>query len=84
VARAAAGAAQQITQTVRIGLKQWQTAVTGTFRDVNYLATGLSADRVPEDDILVSVHFTKDNGEQSGVTLDEHSKIELVEAQAPP
>ena len=53
--------------------------VDGIFRDVNYLATGLATDRVPEDDIVVvAVHFTKDNGELSSVTLDEHTKIETV------
>jgi hypothetical protein len=69
----------RITQTVRVGFKQWNTTVEGTFRGVNYLATGLATDRVPEDDIVVvSVHFTKDNGELSSVTLDEQSKIEFV------
>ena len=57
----------------------WTTTVEGVFRDVNYLATGLATDRVPEDDIVVvDVHFTKDNGELSSVTLDENSKIEVV------
>ena len=57
----------------------WTTTVEGAFRNVNYLATGLATDRVPEDDIVVvTVHFTKDNGELSSVTLDENSKIELV------
>jgi hypothetical protein len=69
----------KITQTVRVGLKQWTTTVTGTFRDVNFLATGLATDRVREDDIVVvTVHFTKDNGELSSVALDENSQIELV------
>jgi hypothetical protein len=69
----------RITQTVRVGFKQWTTTVTGTFRKVNYLATGLATDRVPEDDIVVViVHFTKDNGELSSVTLDENSKIEVI------
>ncbi len=69
----------RITQTVRVGLKQWTTTVTGTFRELNYLATGLATDRVPEDDIVVvTVHFSKDNGELSSVTLDEQSKIEVV------
>ena len=32
-----------------------------------------------EDDIVVvTVHFTKDNGELSSVTLDENSKVEVV------
>jgi len=67
-----------ITQKVRVGNKSWSAVVTGTFRALNYLVTGLATDRVPEDDIVVvAVHFTKDNGELSSVTLDEHSKIEL-------
>ena len=66
----------QITQTVRVGMQQWTTTVSGTFRGINYLATGLSTHRVPEDDVVVAaVHFTKDNGELSSVTLDENSKV---------
>jgi hypothetical protein len=69
----------KITQTVRVGQKSWPAAVTGTFRGLNYLATGLATDRVPEDDIVVlAVHFTKDNGELSSITLDENTKIEVV------
>jgi hypothetical protein len=46
---------------------------------VNYLETGLSTHRVKADDIVVvAVHFTKENGELSSVTLDEHSRIEAV------
>jgi hypothetical protein len=67
----------RILQTVRVGQKEWTASVEGTFRNVNFLATGLATDRVPEDDIVVvCVHFTKDSGELSSVTLDEHSKIE--------
>jgi hypothetical protein len=69
----------RITQTVRVGYQQWTTTVTGTFRKFDYLATGLATERVREDDIVVvAVHFTKENGELSSVTLDEHSKVELV------
>jgi hypothetical protein len=69
----------KITQTVRVGQKSWPAVVTGAFRGLNYLATGLATDRVPEDDIVViAVHFTKDNGELSSVTLDEQSRIEVV------
>ena len=69
----------RITQKVRVGMKEWTTTVSGVFRKVNALATGLSTDRVPEDDIVVpTVHFTKDNGELSCVALDEHSKIECA------
>ena len=53
--------------------------VTGTFRSLNCLATGLATQRVPEDDIIVpTVHFTKDNGELSSVALDENSVLEIV------
>ena len=70
----------RITQRVRVGsTATWTTTVEGVYRGLNYLATGLSTDRVPEDDIVVvAVHFTKDNGELSSVTLDENSKVELV------
>ena len=66
----------RITQHVRVGVQEWSTTITGTFRDVDYLVTGLSTDRVPEDDVVVvAVHFIKDNGELSSVTLDEHSEV---------
>ncbi len=69
----------KITQTVRVGRKTWPAVVTGTFRALNYLATGLATDRVPEDDIVViAVHFTKDNGELSSITMDEHTQVEIV------
>jgi hypothetical protein len=70
----------RITQTVRVGSTgTWPAVVEGRFRHVQFLATGLATDRVPEDDIVVvTVHFTKDNGELSSVALDENSKIELV------
>src|SRR5262249_47647553 len=69
----------RVTQTVRVGDQTWTTTVEGVYRDVNYLATGLSTSRVPEDDLVVpAVHFTKDNGELSSITLDEKSKIEVI------
>jgi hypothetical protein len=69
----------RITQCIRVGMKQWQTTADGLFRRVNYLATGLSTQRVPEDDIIVpTVHFTKDNGELSSITLDENTRIEVL------
>jgi hypothetical protein len=34
---------------------------------------------VPEDDVVVvTVHFTKDNGELSSITVDEHTRVEVV------
>jgi hypothetical protein len=72
----------RITQTVRVGSQVWTTTTEGTFRGVNYLATGLATDRVRADDIVVvTVHFTKDNGELSSVALDEQSRIDLVKPQ---
>ena len=75
----------RITQTVRMNCRrQWPAAVEGTFRNLNYLATGLATERVPEDDIVVvTVHFTKDNGELSSITLDENSEIEVMSTPAP-
>ena len=65
---------------VRINCRtQWPAVVEGAFRNVNFLATGIATERVPEDEIVVvAVHFTKDNGELSSITLDEHSQVEVV------
>ncbi len=70
----------RIVQTVRINNRtSWPAIVEGAFRNVNFLATGIATDRVPADDVVVvTVHFTKDNGELSSITLDESSKIEVV------
>ena len=67
----------KITQRVRVGARVWPAATGGLFRHIDYLATGLSTERVPEDDIVVPVvHFTKDNGELSSITIDEHTKVD--------
>ena len=69
----------RIRQLVRVGSKTWPAEVTGTFRHVDSLATGLATQRVPQDDILVPMlHFTKENGELSSVALDEHSVITVI------
>jgi hypothetical protein len=69
----------QITQSLRVGAKKWKTTVTGVFRGLNYLATGVTTERVPEDDIVMPMlHFTKDNGELSSIALDENSEIRLA------
>jgi hypothetical protein len=69
----------QITQFVRVGAKKWQTTVVGVFRGINYLATGVTTERVPEDDIVIPMlHFTKDNGELSSIAIDEHSEVRLA------
>jgi hypothetical protein len=65
---------------VRIGsTKTWPAVVEGVFRHFNYLATGLSTERAADDDvIIIVVHFTKDNGEMSSITLDEATRVEVV------
>jgi hypothetical protein len=70
----------RIVQKVRVGsTATWDAPVEGVFRKVNFLATGIATERVPEDDIVVvTVHFTKDNGELSSITLDEHTMIQAV------
>ena len=60
-----------------VGSRTWPAETAGAYRGVNYLATGVTTDRVPEDDIVVpTVHFTKDNGELASVSVDENTKIE--------
>lgn len=69
----------KITQTVRVGSRLWTTTVKGTYRDLNYLATGVTTDRVPEDDIIVPVlHFLKDNKELSSIAIDDRTIVERV------
>jgi hypothetical protein len=66
----------KITQRVRVGARVWPAETVGVFRHVDYLATGLSTERVPEDDIVVPVvHFIKDNGEFSSISIDEHTQV---------
>ena len=70
----------KIRQLIRVGMKTWPAEITATFRHFDSLATGLATDRVPSDDIIVPiVHFTKDNKEMSSITVDEHTKIEIVQ-----
>ena len=74
-----AGQRIEIIQTLRVGSRTWEAAVGGVFRHMNYLATGLSTARVPEDDIIVPMlHFSKDNGELSSVAIDENSRVRRV------
>ena len=66
----------KITHTTRVGAKKWQTVVEGMFRHINYLATGITTERVPDDDVVVPIlHFTKDNGELSSISIDEYCVI---------
>ena len=74
-----AGERIKTIQTVRVGSRKWTTEAVGTYRGTNYLATGVTTDRIAEDDIVVpTVHFTKDNGELTSVALDEHTVIERI------
>ena len=67
----------RVVQTVRVGARVWTAETAGAFRSINYLATGLSTERVAEDDIVVPlVHFTKDNGELSSIAIDENTRVE--------
>src|ERR1043166_9945471 len=70
----------RITQTVRVGsTKTWPAVVEGVFRSFNYMLTGLSTERATDDDVvIIVVHFTKDNGELSSITLDERTKIDVI------
>ena len=71
-----AGDRIKVTQTVRVGARTWPAEAAGVFRGVNYLATGVTTERLAADDIVVpTVHFTKDNGELASVSLDENTKI---------
>lgn len=74
-----AGQKLRITQTVRVGSKSWPAVVTGTFRHLGSLATGISTHRLPQDDVIVpTLHLTKDNQELTSLTLDEHTRIEVL------
>ncbi len=69
----------KIVQTLRVGSRTWPAEAIGVFRGMGYLSTGVTTNRVPEDDIVVpTVHFTKDNGELTSISLDENTKVEKV------
>jgi hypothetical protein len=67
----------KVIQTVRVGAKKWTAEATGEFCGVAYLETGVTTERVREDDLVVPVvRFTKPNGELSSISIDEHTKVE--------
>jgi hypothetical protein len=69
----------RVVQTLRVGSRKWQTTVDGVFREMNYLATGVTTDRVPDDDIVVPmVHFTKAGGEMTSIAMDENTEVRLL------
>ena len=67
----------RLIQSVRVGSRRWITTTEGSFRGIAYLDTGITTERVREDDLVVPVlQFTKPNGELSSVTIDEHLVVE--------
>ncbi len=69
----------RVVQTIRVGAKKWQTTIEGTFREFNYLATGVTTQRIPEDDLVVPiVHLLKIGGELSSIAVDENTSVTVV------
>lgn len=67
----------KVTQTVRVGAKKWPAEASGEFRGLAYLQTGVTTERVKEDDLVVPVlRFTKPNGELASISIDENTKVE--------
>lgn len=74
-----AGDRIKVVQTVRVGAKTWEATAEGVFRELGYLQTGITTERVKEDDLVVPVvRFTKPNGELSSVSVDEHTRVTKV------
>jgi hypothetical protein len=66
----------RVMQTIRVGARKWQTSTDGTFREIAYLETGITTDRIKEDDLVVPlVRYTKPNGELSSICIDEHTRV---------
>lgn len=66
----------RVTQTVRVGKRSWEATAEGVFRAINYLETGVTTERVKEDDLVVPVvRFTKPNSELSSISIDEKTRI---------
>jgi hypothetical protein len=66
----------RLVQTIRVGSKKWEATTDGTFREIAYLETGITTERVKEDDLVVPiVRFTKPNGELSSISIDEHTRV---------
>ena len=73
------GDAIRVVQSVRVGAKKWETTAEGAFNGITYLETGVTTERVKEDDLVVPVvKFTKANGERSSISLDENTRISRV------
>lgn len=71
----------RITQPIRVGKRRWRATAEGVFRELSYLETGITTERVRDDDIVVPVvRFVKDNGELSSVALEENTQLERLAA----
>src|SRR5579862_6612165 len=67
----------KVIQTVRVGARKWTAETSGEFRGIAYLETGVTTERVKEDDLVVPVvRFTKPNGELSSISIDENTRVE--------
>jgi hypothetical protein len=66
----------RVAQAVRVGARKWDATTDGVFRGIAYLETGVTTERVKEDDLVVPVvRFTKPNGELSSISIDENTRI---------
>ena len=66
----------RVVQTVRVGSRKWDAAAEGVFQSIAYLETGITTERVKEDDLVVPVvRFTKTNGELSSISIDENTRV---------
>jgi hypothetical protein len=66
----------KVVQTVRVGARTWTAEVTGAFRGIAYLETGVTTERVKDDDLVVPVvRFTKTNGELTSISIDENTRV---------
>ena len=69
----------RVVQTVRVGSRKWEATTDGVFRGIAYLQTGVTTERVREDDLVVPVvRFTKPNGELSSISIDEHTRVSRI------
>ena len=69
----------KVIQTVRVGAKKWLAEATGEFRGIAYLETGVTTERVKEDDLVVPVvRFAKSNGELTSISIDENTQIARI------
>jgi hypothetical protein len=66
----------KVAQTVRVGARKWTAETQGEFRGIAYLETGVTTERVKEDDLVVPVvRFTKPNGELASISIDENTLV---------